>query len=187
MKDAVHPSTRYTNKKVLEMIRRTSSARWRKIEEKTALNLFHAAAERVPAYKDFLKKNRVAHAKIRTIGDFLTVPITNKDNYLRQYPMEALCWDGTLRNPFVFSATSGSTGKPFYFPHGPDLDWQYSILADMFLEQSRTKGPTLVLITFGMGVWIGGTFTFQAFELASRRGRNLSILTPGRASCRERV
>ncbi|MDP2648686.1 MAG: hypothetical protein Q8P19_02190 [bacterium] len=113
------------------------------------------------------------------MDDFLNVPITNKDNYLREYPMQSLCWDGDIRKPFVFSATSGSTGQPFYFPHGPDLDWQYSVLADLFLEQRKVNGPTLVLISFGMGVWIGGVFTFQAFELASRRGKDLSILTPG--------
>jgi phenylacetate-CoA ligase len=94
--------------------------------------------------------------------------------------MKDLCWDGTLEKPFVFSATSGSTGKPFYFPHGHDLDFQYSTLVDMFLSNAKpSKKPTLVIVCFGMGVWIGGLFTFQAFELASRRGADVSIITPG--------
>jgi phenylacetate-CoA ligase len=30
-----------------------------------------------------------------------------------------------------------------------------------------------------MGVWIGGTITFQAFEMAGRSGYPMSIITPG--------
>ncbi len=35
-----------------------------------ALELFHQAAERVPAYKDFLKKNSIAHKKVVSYADF---------------------------------------------------------------------------------------------------------------------
>ena len=51
----------------------------------------------------------------------------------------------------------------------------------MFLQNSSYKsgGPILVIIGFGMGVWIGGLITYKAFELTSRRGYNLSIITPG--------
>ena len=38
---------------------------------------------------------------------------------------------------------------------------------------------TLVLICFGMGVWIGGVITYQAFKAISERGYHLAILTPG--------
>lgn len=179
MMDPTHPSDNYEARDVLQMIRSTKSEEWSRIQEQTTLNLFQAAAERVPAYKDYLLKAGIRASSVQTPADLAHVPPTDKNNYLRQYPMNALCWDGQLRAPFVFSATSGSTGKPFYFPHGPDLDWQYSILADLYLEQGGNDVPTLVLITFGMGVWIGGVFTFQAFELASKRGKNISILTPG--------
>jgi len=36
--------------------------------------------------------------------------MTKKD-YLRQYPLEKLCWDGSLKKSLVFTATSGSTGE----------------------------------------------------------------------------
>jgi phenylacetate-coenzyme A ligase PaaK-like adenylate-forming protein len=38
---------------------------WMKKGEKKALKLFHEAAERVPAYKDFLKKHKINHESIR--------------------------------------------------------------------------------------------------------------------------
>ncbi|OGG57351.1 hypothetical protein A2853_02425 [Candidatus Kaiserbacteria bacterium RIFCSPHIGHO2_01_FULL_55_17] len=176
----ISPKSLLSSEEVLKMIHKTNSAEWTRIQERTSLHLFQKAASRVPAYKDFLKKNKINPKSITSFRELKNVPFTNKQNYLRAYPMEALLWDGNIRAPFVFSATSGSTGKPFYFPHGPDLDFQYSILADLFLENGAYKNkPTLVLITFGMGVWIGGVFTFQAFELASKRGKNVSILTPG--------
>lgn len=143
------------------------------------LKLFHATAVRVPAYKNFLKKHKVSANTIQSVKDFINVPVMTKDNYLRRYSMQDLCWDGTLEKPLTFAATSGSTGKPFYFPREHDLSWEYSLLIDLFLENGGRKGPTLVIICLGMGVWVGGLITFQAFEKASERGANLSILTPG--------
>ena len=40
---------------------------------KRALQLFHDAAERVPAYKDFLKKAKIDHQHVRTIADFASI------------------------------------------------------------------------------------------------------------------
>jgi len=165
--------------KVLSDIRTKPSSYWKQLRKKNMLSLFKSAASRVPAYADFLKKNQIHADSITAYKELSNIPPTNKANYLRAYPMEALCWDGDANKPFVFAATSGSTGKPFYFPHGPALTFEYSILADLFLEQKRVDGPVLVIITFGMGVWIGGIFTFQAFETASNRGQDVSILTPG--------
>lgn len=165
---------------ILKLIRERSAKEWDAARKRTMLGLFKAAAERVPAYKDFLKRNGVKPASVRTFKDFESVPHTSKADYLRKYPMKDLMWDGKLEKPLVFSATSGSTGKPFYFPHEHDLDFQYSVLADLFLSHAKPKKePVLLIICFGMGVWIGGLFTFQAFELASRRGQNISIITPG--------
>ena len=149
---------------------------------KRSLALFHSAAKHVPAYKDFLKKHKIKSEKIKTWRDFQSVPLTNKNDYLRQYPLKALCWDGSLEKPLVFTSTSGSTGEPFYFPRQQMLDWQYSFIAESFLRNSSygVKGPTLVIIGFGMGVWIGGLITYKAFEIASQRMNHpISIITPG--------
>lgn len=167
-------------KKISLLLYTATSKKWLAVRRDRMLGLFHDAARRVPAYKDFLKKNNVRAASVRTLLDFESVPVTNKDNYLRRYPLKDLCWDGTLEKPLVFAATSGSTGKPFYFPHEEELAVQYSVLWDMFLENAEPqKKPVLVIICFGMGVWIGGMFTYQSLDIASRRGKNISIITPG--------
>ena len=174
--------TQYSADQILRLIRTRKDDFWLRERERRPLRLFHEAARRVPAYKDFLKKNKVHPEKIKTFKDFQLVPQISKKSYLREYPLEKLCWDGTLKKPIVFTATSGSTGEPFYFPRGEALDREYSVLAELFLKNNppRSGGPTLVIVGFGMGVWIGGLITYKAFEIASQRGNNpVSIITPG--------
>jgi len=147
---------------------------------RTALRLFHRAAERVPAYKDFLKKSRVNPERVRTIADFQLVPPVSKANYLRTYPLEKLVWDGSLARSAVFSATSGSTGEPFYFPRNKVLEEQSACYHELFLRRTALKSePRLVVICFGMGVWVGGLITHRAFQILANRGYRLAIVSPG--------
>ncbi len=168
-------------RQILGFLKTKKSAFWERERRVRALALFRKAAKRVPAYKDFLKKHRVNPEKIKTLDDFAFVPPVTKADYLRAYPLEKLVWDGTLEKPIVFTSTSGSTGVPFYFPRENRLDWESSIVHEFFLNNSsrKRKGPILVIVGFGMGAWIGGLITYKALEIASRRGANICIITPG--------
>jgi len=155
---------------------------WVKRGEDMALNLFHEAAERVPAYKDFLRKRKIDHKKIKTINDFKKVPTTDKDNYLRKYDRKDLCWDGDFKGKsWVVSATSGSTGDPFYFPRTDIQDAYYALTAELYLRENFKiqDKSTLYIDAFAMGAWIGGIFTYEAIKKVSERGYRLSIATPG--------
>src|SRR3989344_908292 len=55
---------------------------------KKALILFHLAAQKVPAYKAFLKKNKFNSEKVKKISDFTFVPPMNKENYIDKYKIE---------------------------------------------------------------------------------------------------
>ena len=154
----------------------------RRAGEAFALRLFRSAAVRVPAYKDFLRRNSIAPDRIRTAADLQAVPPVDKKNYLTQYPLEKLCWDGTMAGKsFIYTATSGSTGSPFYFPRDASLDRRSMLMHELYLRTvSRGRVPsTLVIVSFGMGVWIGGVITYQAFKLLAERGYPVSIITPG--------
>lgn len=167
---------------VLRLISEKSDNFWVLERERKPLELFHKAAKRVPAYKDFLKRNKITPEKIKTFKDFRLVPPVTKKNYLREYPIEKLCLDGSLKKPLVWTATSGSTGEPLYFPRSEKLDWQASLIHDSFFRVGSVgvDGPALVIVGFGMGVWIGGLITYEAFEMASRSaGHEISILTTG--------
>ena len=148
-----------------------------------ALSLFHQAAKRVPAYKDFLHTHGINPDLIQTKGDFQKVPLIDKDNYIRKYPLESLCWDGSFSQPpWVISSTSGSTGEPTYFPRTTKQDKLYAALAEMYLRDNFSihKRTTLYVNCFAMGVWIGGVFTHQAVKMVADRGEySLSIISPG--------
>lgn len=155
---------------------------WQQRGEKMALELFHHMSQRVPAYKDFLKNNGFDPKSVRTIDDFQQVPLIDKDNYLRKYPMEQLCWDGNFdKNRWVISATSGSTGEPFYFPRTDLQDELYATTAELYLRENFQiqDKSTLYVNAFAMGIWIGGVFTYEAIHRVAQKGYHLSIITPG--------
>ena len=140
-------------------------------------------ADRVPAYKDVLKKERIRPQSVETIADFRKLPLIDKDNYLRKYPLKDLCWDGELsERAWTVCTTSGSTGEPFYFPHGVMQDAQYALLAELYLRANFRihERRTLYINGFPMGAWIGGVFTYKAVTMvAERAGYALSIINPG--------
>ncbi|MDO8493201.1 MAG: hypothetical protein Q7S19_01515 [bacterium] len=146
------------------------------------LELFRQMVKSVPAYADFLKRNKIYPKNIGSDVDLKNVPAMSKKNYLRLYPLEKLCLGGALKDKgVVYTATSGSTGKPFYFPRDKLLENQYAVWGERFLENiSGNKKPSILLIDcLGMGVWIGGLITYQAFKILAENGRPLSIITPG--------
>jgi len=150
--------------------------------EKMALQLFGQMAERVPAYKDFLGKNNFNPRSVKKLEDFKNVPKIDKDNYLRAYPLDQLCWDGNFTGqPWVISSTSGSTGEPFYFPRSALQDEYYAVTAEVYLRENFQihKKSTLYVDAFAMGAWIGGVFTYEAVNRVAKKGYPLSIITPG--------
>ncbi len=170
------------SKKLLTQLKTNPEPYWIRRGETRTLKLFHLMARRVPAYKDFLKKHHIDERAIKTIRDLAAIPTIDKDNYLRAYPLEQLCWDGTLKGKsWTIAATSGSTGEPFYFPREKEQDLQYAATAELYLLNTFQidKKSTLYINGFGMGIWIGGVFTYQAIRLVADKGYPLSIITPG--------
>lgn len=154
---------------------------WETRRKKQALKLFKQVSRKVPAYAGFLKKNRINPQSVKSYDDFLDLPPISKKNYLKQYALEEITRDGDLLKPLVYTSTSGSTGVPSYFHRSFDLDQRASITHELFLNQrpEAIKEPTLVIVCFGMGVWIGGLITYQSFRSMQERGYNISIITPG--------
>jgi len=167
--------------KILNDIVTKKSVFWEKTARDTALRVFKKSYRSIPAYKTFLKENGVRVPKTMTWKGFEQIPTTDKKRYLRTFPLKNLSYSN-LAGAIVFSATSGSTGAPFYFPRNAHLDWEYSILLELYLKAISTqykKQKTLVIVGFGMGVWIGGLITYKAFEFINERIGTLSLITPG--------
>lgn len=164
-------------------LQREPEEKWLHRGQVRALHLFHAMAQRVPAYRDFLKAHNFSPSEVRDIRDFAKIPAVDTNNYLRKYPKQMLCWDGEFsQGQWVISTTSGSTGEPYYFPRERSQDWQYAISAELYLRNNFhvQKQSTLYIVAFPMGAWIGGLFTYDALKIAAENGDyDLSIITPG--------
>ncbi|MDE1919089.1 MAG: phenylacetate--CoA ligase family protein [Patescibacteria group bacterium] len=163
-------------------LRISESADWSRATLSTIFKRFKEACKNVPAYRHFLERLGVDPSSIRTAKSIDRIPAVSKANYLRVHPWDKLCVAGALANePLVLTATSGSTGQPFYIPRTNDVHDAAMVFHRLFIERSgldKSK-PTLVVVAFGMGVWIGGVLTYEAFSRISESGWPLSIITPG--------
>ncbi len=164
-------------------LKRRQAYSWERLGQRRALALFHSMSKDVPAYKDFLLKHKVNPKDVQSMAEFRKLPTIDKDNYLRKYPLEDLCWNGKFDDKqWVISTTSGSTGKPYYFPRETSQDWQYAVSAELYLRANYDiqNKSTLYIVAFPMGAWIGGLFTYEALKLVSEKNDyRLSIITPG--------
>lgn len=164
---------------ILKLYKTKNWQYWQQLQQQHSLALFKDASRNVPAYADFLKINKVNPVKIKTYKDFLQLPHVEKANYFREYPFAQLMRKGELqKKPLIMTASSGSTGKQTYFSRSPQVDWQYSVLAEYFLNNAP-KGKTLFVDCFSMGIWIGGMISYQAFYDAAQRGYSVTLITPG--------
>lgn len=186
MKDSIPQNDSPALKKAfdyfIDSIYLKKSDEWKLIQEKKLLQVFKETAQQVVAYKNFLTKRKIKYQKIKSIQSFKTVPLINKENYLRAYPWQNLCKVGAFnKNSLVMTSTSGSTGTPFYFPRTSKIDMQSSVYHQMFFRSTKINKNTSVLVIdcFGMGVWIGVLITYQAFKHISERGVPITIITPG--------
>lgn len=158
------------------------SVKWERTSKSRAFKLFKSMSVTVPAYDDFLKLNSINKSNINAFSDLSKIPCVDKDNYLRKYTKEDLCWGGKFGvGSWVISTTSGTSGEPYYFPRQMTQDLQYAISAEQYLISNFDikNNKTLYIVAFPMGAWIGGVFTYEAIKIISEKGYDLSIITPG--------
>jgi phenylacetate-CoA ligase len=146
-----------------------------------ALSLFTEASQRVPAYKDFLAKHSVDPTRVATPEDFASVPRTDKHNYIGQYSLSEMSWDGTLGAARYISTSSGSTGVPFFWPRGTPQD---AVVGEMFrtifTDIYDLKDESLLFVnSFAFGTWIAGFEFYNATKWAGDHGLHTTSVTPG--------
>lgn len=158
------------------------SADWSHAISTAVLKHFKDAYKNVPAYRHFLDRFGIDAVSIRGARDVVRIPPISKINYLRVHPWDKLCrTDALAHESLVLTATSGSTGQPFYIPRTDEVHDASMVFHRLFVDRSGLdkNKPTLVVVAFGMGVWIGGLLTYEAFSRISEGGWPISIITPG--------
>ena len=166
---------------VLEKLKAKPASYWEKQGESAILSLFRFTIQTVPAYQKLLQAHNIQHQGIKTLKDFSRLPLIDKNSYLRANDYLDLLPHRSVRSLTTFCATSGSTGEPFYFPREEQHDSQYEYVAEIFLKNQFgiNKRNTLGIIGFGLGIWIGGIFTYKNFNKISAKGYPLSLAPVG--------
>lgn len=151
------------------------------VATRKALELFNAAAVRVPAYKDFLKKAGINHSRIKTIADFASVPITDAKNYISAYPLEARSWDGNLSRAQFIATSSGTKGEPKFWPRDAEQDLEATYIHEFLYRTcfNVQKHSTLLLIGFPMGIYISGMATVLPSWLSAFKTDRMTIMSVG--------
>jgi phenylacetate-CoA ligase len=155
---------------------------WEKQGRKKVLRTFHEAAEKVPAYKDFLKDRKVKPEEIKTFEDFQKkVPILDKKSYITRYKLEERCL-GKLTEMSTVSASSGSSGIPTFWPRMNRQDLMLPNYFENFYLQNWDidKKSTLIVVTNALGTWVAGQLIIGATKPIVDKGKYpLTLVTPG--------
>lgn len=151
--------------------------------EQKALNLFHGASIRVPAYKDFLKRAKINPAKIKTMEDFAGVPITDANNYIAAYAVAKRCWDGKLAANQLIATSSGTTGEPKFWPRSAEQDREAAHIHEWLYKMYfgiDAKRSTLLLIGYPMGIYISGMATvLPSWLIAAIKKYSVTVMSIG--------
>jgi phenylacetate-CoA ligase len=144
------------------------------------LALFHDAAQTVPAYGQFLAAHGVTPADIQSEADFQTLPLMTKLNYMRAYSLTERCRGGDLTACDMLAVSSGSTGTPMVWPrslrHELDIAYRFE---QVFHAFHADRLPTLAVVCFAMGSWVGGMFTAACCRHLAAKGYPITTVTPG--------
>ncbi|MFN3478475.1 MAG: hypothetical protein ACK4ZM_03820, partial [bacterium] len=166
--------------KQLKYLKTKNPNYWLKKGRENLINLIKFTINSTPAYRKFLQENGINFKKINSLKDFQKLPIMNKDNYLRKFSYLDLFPYRNVNISTTISATSGSTGEPFYFPRYLQHDFQHIYILELILKNQFEidKKSSLVVICFGLGIWIGGIINYKTFDVLSNKYK-ITILPIG--------
>lgn len=133
---------------------------------------------RVPGYRRFLA---VHGASADTACKAL--PLQTKQNYLLEYPIEELCWDGNLGDCHLIGSSSGfSKSGSVFWPKRPQDEAQYleSLERMLALNYGIDHKRTLIFCCMALGTWFGGMTITAALRVIAASGRlPITVCTPG--------
>ncbi|WP_013325055.1 phenylacetate--CoA ligase family protein [Gloeothece verrucosa] len=149
--------------------------------ELAVVKLFQDVAATVPAYQTFLKEQGIEPNNIKTLKDFQTLPLITKENYLKLHPLSNLCRLGQINTCDLVCVSSGSSGKPTFWPRFISDEFQIARrFEQVFFESFQAdKKPTLAVICFPLGTWVGGIYTANCCRHLAAKGYPITTVTPG--------
>ena len=139
--------------------------------------MLRRVADGVPAYGAMLKAAGVSAADIHDAADFSKLPLLNKENYVRRFPLEALIEGGEDQNGFVTEAE--------IFEPATGTFSIYGNLSSPRADHSATRLPDGRVVINGGSGDLGSLNTTEIFDPASgafTRGPNLNNSRSGHSA-----
>ncbi len=149
--------------------------------EQQIVKLFQRCANEVPAYRAFLHSHNIDPGSVGSYADYQRLPLTNKSNYMKAYPLPERCLGGSLQAADRIAVSSGSTGQATFWPRSLAYEMDIAVrfeqvFRDSFHSQQRS---TLAIVCFALGNWVGGLFTTSCCWHLAAKGYPLMVATPG--------
>jgi len=143
--------------------------------------LLRKVASDVPAYRALLAEQDIDPARIETPQDFRRLPLLDKKNYVKRFPLDDLVLGGKLTRADFFAVSSGSTGEPTFWPRSQAEEFPVAVrFEQVFRDAFRAhEKRTLAVICFALGTWVGGMFTTACMRHLSAKGYQIVTATPG--------
>ncbi|MBI4975833.1 MAG: phenylacetate--CoA ligase family protein [Spirochaetes bacterium] len=122
------------------------------------------AARNVPAYRAFLRQNGTSADDLLR----LSLPFTDKENYVKRNAVEQRCVNGVLPLQNVtIDESSGSTGTPYNWVRSGGERHTSRTFISHFSRYCFGGGPMITINAFSMGAWATGLTMGQALERRS--------------------
>jgi phenylacetate-CoA ligase len=150
------------------------------------LALVQSAVTSVPAYQSFLQNtaysspNTSLDLDARFLEFLEQFPFITKPNFISKYPIASRCRDGKLSGFEIMHVSSGSGGEPTFWGRTALDELAIATRFEQILRDFGSQHkPTLAVVAFPMGSWVGGVFTTFCLRYVSQKGYPLTLITPG--------
>ena len=111
-----------------------------------ARKAYYRALDRVPAYAAYVAARRGA-----------STPETDKDSYIRPFPTERRCLDGSFFHVrTTIDESSGSTGTPYNWVRSDRERRESHTFVSYFATYCYGRAPWITINAFSMGAWATG-------------------------------
>ncbi|GHO97921.1 phenylacetate--CoA ligase [Reticulibacter mediterranei] len=145
-------------------------ARFPTWSERAALRMawraFMRARAQVPAYSAFLNRhNGFQHHQGTLAEQFVHIPETDKNGYVRAFTIAERCIDGRIpTHHIIVDESSGSTGTPYNWVRSRAEVFYTRRACSYFHRYYFGNQPLFVINAFSMGAWATGVTVGAALE-----------------------
>lgn len=123
-----------------------------------AWKAFEHAKKTTPAYYEFLKQH--PSVRVTTNGwdpDLSSIPIMDKESYIKKYSIDARCVGGRIPLAgVVIDESSGTSGTPNNWVRGPKERQDVKKMLQFSLHYHLSNKPIFIINAFALGPWATG-------------------------------